>query len=370
MSLKDIYCQDKPINILQKALEANKLGHAYIFAGAEGVGKLKTAREFSKMLLCKNPVRKDGFTDSCGSCESCRLQDASSHPDFGLVYKELREFTRKGKGKTAPVDLPIDVIREFLIEKLSAKPTLSKRKIFVLNEAEKLNPSSQNSMLKALEQPPGYCTIILICTRLEKLLPTIKSRCQTIRFGPVDEDRIIDKLKETDIDSTKAKYFAGLAQGSLGQAHRWAGLERDEAGLYETKKTLVNTLAVYQYEEALDVAQQFVAESQRIAAVWIKLETRISKIDINRRSQKILMRIIISALSDAMKLNVTPEKGIINFDQRQQIEELASRFDAEQLAGKIADVYNAITFIDRGVNTKLIFEQLLLSLCLFDTMRA
>ena len=199
MSLKEIFCQDKAISILQRALAAGKTAHAYIFAGTEGVGKFKTASEWAKLLLCKNPVtektKETEFADSCGSCESCRVFEAGSHPDFNNVYKELREFTENGKNKAPPVDLPIDVIREFLIDKVSARPTLSERKVFVVSEAERLNKHSQNALLKVLEEPPEYCCIILLCTRLEKLLPTTKSRCQIIRFVPVAEDRIIEKLK-------------------------------------------------------------------------------------------------------------------------------------------------------------------------------
>ena len=105
MSLKDIFCQNQVISILQRAFAAGKAPHAYIFAGPKGVGRFKTAREWAKMLLCKNPVTENSFTDSCGSCQSCRQFEAGSHPDFHLIYKELREFTTDGKGKKTPVDL-------------------------------------------------------------------------------------------------------------------------------------------------------------------------------------------------------------------------------------------------------------------------
>ena len=137
MSLKDIFCQDKAISILQRALAADKSAHAYIFTGPEGVGKFTTALQWAKLLLCENPVGQSGRADSCGLCESCRLLEADSHPDYGNVYKELIQFTKDGKGKTTPIDLPIDVIREFLIEKISAMPVVSKRKVFVVSEAER-----------------------------------------------------------------------------------------------------------------------------------------------------------------------------------------------------------------------------------------
>ena len=366
MSLKEIFCQDKAISILQRALAAGKSAHAYIFAGPEGVGKFKTAREWAKLLLCKNPVIENGFADSCALCQSCRLFEAGSHPDFNAVYKELLEFTKDNKDKKTPVDLPIDVIREFLIEKVSTRPTFSQSKVFVVSEAERLNANSQNALLKVLEEPPEYCCIILLCTRLEKLFPTVKSRCQIIRFGPIDENRIIDKLKEMGIDGKKARYFARLAQGSLGRPCRWAQLELADANLYETKKDLIDSLSTCEYAEALDLAQWLLDESKKIAAVWAKLDETTSRTDINRRAQKTLIQIIISALHDTMKLNVTPDKEVINFDQKEQIKKLARRFDGEQAAEKIADAYKTMRWIDASVNEKLIFEQLLLNLAVSD----
>jgi len=362
MSLKEIFCQDKAIDILQRAFASGKSAHAYIFAGLEGVGKFKTARVWAKLLLCQNTITENNFGDSCSSCQSCRLFEAGSHPDFNSVYKELREFTKDGKGKPPPVDLPIDVIREFLIAKVSTRPTLSQRKVFVVSEAEKLNAASQNCLLKVLEEPPEYCCIVLLCTRLERLLPTTKSRCQIIQFGPIDEDRIVEKLNEMGIEEKQAGYFARLAQGSLGAACWWAQLELADANLYETKRELVSSLVSYELADALDLARQILEDSKKVAAVWADLDKATSKTDINRRAAKSLVQIIISALHDAMMLNVTPTRQVINFDQKEQIKKLAGRFDSELSAGKISDCYEMLRWIESGVNEKLIFEQLLLNL--------
>jgi len=369
MSFKEIFCQDKAIDILQRAYASGKWAHAYIFAGPEGVGKFKTACEWARLLLCKNPVIENDFADSCGSCQSCRLFEAGSHPDFNHIYKELLEFTKDNKDKKTPVDLAIDVIREFLVEKVSNKPTLSQRKVFVISEAERLNAASQNALLKVLEEPPAYCSIILLCTRLEKLLPTTKSRSQIIRFGPIAEERIIEKLQQMDIEEKQARYFARLAQGSLGTAQQWAELELAEANLYETKKELVKALADYEIADALNLAEKFLDKSKKIAAVWTDLDNTVSKKDINRRAAKTLVRITITALYDAMNLNVTPAKEAINFDQKEQIKKLAGRFDVERAAEKISDCYQVLHWIESSVNEKLIFEKLLLNLADTDKMK-
>ena len=199
MAIKDIFCQDKAIGTLQKAFAAGRAPHAYIFTGLEGVGKFTTAREWAKLLLCEDRIqgiedRGQKTEDSCGKCLSCQKFETGAHPDFLPVYKEMLQFTKKGKDKTTPIDLPISVIQEFLIDKVGSRPTLSQRSVFVVEEAQKLNHASQNALLKTLEEPPPYCSIILLCTRLEDLLPTTRSRCQIVTFGTIDENIIIEKL--------------------------------------------------------------------------------------------------------------------------------------------------------------------------------
>jgi DNA polymerase-3 subunit delta' len=368
MSFREIFCQNNAIELLQKAFNCSRVAHAYIFAGPEGVGKFRTACEWAKLLLCHDPVIVNGFAEGCGRCQSCRLFEAGGHPDFNHIYKELREFTEEGKGKAPPVDLPIDVVREFLIAKVSIKPSLSHRKVFIVNEAERLNASSQNSLLKVLEEPPSYCCIVLICSRLDKLLPTTRSRSQIIRFGPVAEDKIIENLEEIGLVKKRAQYFGRLAQGSLGTACQWARLESADSNLFQTRNELVKSLADYKYAESLDLADELLDKSKKIAAVWADLDKATSNADINRRALKTLIRMVISVFQDVMTLKLRPAKELVNFDQKEQIEKMALRFDPEQSAEKIAYCYQMMKWIESSVNERLIFEHLLLSLSDSDTI--
>jgi len=370
MSFSEIFCQDRAIDILQRAFAAGRWAHAYIFAGPEGVGKFKTAREWAKLLGCREPVTEGDLAESCGSCDSCRLFEAGSSPDFHHVYKELLEFTKDNQDKKAPRDLAIDVIREFLIEKAPARPTVSRRKVFVISEAEKLNDFSQNALLKVLEEPPEYCCIVLLCTRLEKLLPTTKSRCQTVRFAPVDESRIVEQLESTGLEKRKAQYFARLAQGSLGTACRLAELELAEADLYGTKTQLLADLASYELADALNLAEKSVVESKRIATAWAGLDKNTSKTDINRRAAGTVVGMIILALHDVVMLNIKGAAGTAGWDEIDVIKKLARRYNAEQAAEKISECYRMLNWIESNVNEKLIFEQLLLNLADSDTMPA
>jgi DNA polymerase-3 subunit delta' len=366
MSLRDVFCQDRAIGVLQRGLAVDRPAHAYIFAGPEGVGKYKTAREWAKLLFCQEPrTKKDkagAFADNCGSCESCTLVEAGSHPDYAHVYKELLEYTREGKGKKTPVELPIDVIREFLIEQVAIRPALSQRRVFVVSEAEKLNANSQNALLKVLEEPPSYCTIILLCTRLEQLLPTTKSRCQTVRFGPVDEDRIVSHLAQMGLGAKEAAFFARLGQGSLGLAGQWAQLERNGVGLFAMKRDLVASLADCRLNETLALAERLLENARQIAAGWADLDKTTSKSDLTRRADKTLIQIFLSALRDVTMVHLAPDRPLINADQPEPLAKLAHRLAPEQALEAVRDGYEMLRWLEDNVNEKLIFERLLLRL--------
>lgn len=366
MPLKDVFCQDRAIGILQRGLATGRPAHAYIFAGPEGIGKHKTAREWARLLLCKSPVTtrsKGGSSaDSCGSCESCTLLEAGSHPDYAHVYKELLEFTADHKNRKNPVDLSIDVIREFLIDRVANRPMLSGKRVYVVSEAERLNVNSQNALLKVLEEPPSYCTIILLCTRLEKLLPTTKSRCQIIRFGPIDEERIVSHLAAMGLGAKEARFFARLAQGSLGLACQWARLELDGAGLFEVKRGIVASLAGYRLADVPDLSERILGDAKRIAANWADLDKTTSKSDLGRRAQKTLLRVLISALHDAMIHHLAADRPRVNADQPEQVAALTRRFGPEQAIEGVNEGYEMVRWVDASVNERLIFERLLFRL--------
>jgi len=374
MSLRDVFCQDRAIGILQCALAADRSAHAYLFAGPEGVGKHKTAREWARLLLCANPQIEQepsgAFADSCGSCESCTLMDAGSHPDYAHVYKELLEYTKDGRGKKTPVDLAIDVIREFLIEQVAGRPTLSARKVYVVSEAEKLNANSQNALLKVLEEPPSYCTIILLCTRLEQLLPTIKSRCQIIRFGPIEEKRIVAQLTADGLGSREAVFFARLAQGSLGSACQWARLERDGVGLFAAKKDLVASLADLKLADVPHVADRIQEMTKAVAAGWSSIEKATSKSDLNRRAQRTVIQILICALYDVTIHQVAADRPLVNADQGPHIAALAHRLGPEQAIEGVREGYEMLRWLDDNANERLILERLLFRLSRWAIMAA
>lgn len=361
MNLSDIFCQDRAIGNLQQAFGCGRVGHAYIFAGADGVGRFAAAGAWAKLLLCKSPSSEDGFYDSCGECPSCRAFEAGSHPDFSHIYKELIQFTKKPENRTKiPVKLPIDVIREFVLEKVSARPSLSQSKVYIISEAEKLNPESQNALLKVLEEPPTFCFIILLCTRLDNLLPTTQSRCQTIRFGPVSEEKIIKKLAAENVSGIEAKYWSRFTGGSLGNSIVFSQISDDRNSLYNFKKIFIEKLTGFGLADAVDFAQWIGGSIKTVSDIWSKKE-RSNSSDIKRGCQKVFISMAVSALSDAMKTGIVRPADFINFDQPGQINAMAERMGTEKACELINTCYEAIRWTEAAVNEKLIFEHLLLN---------
>lgn len=373
MSFSRICGQTRSIDQLQQAFSSGKMAHAYLFVGPDGVGKRTTAHAFAKMLLCHNRQtttdREQIIADSCGACSSCKLFEAGTHPDFKPIYKELVKFTREGKNKTTPVEMPVDVIREFLIEVVAGKPTESKHVVYIIDEAEKVNKSSQNAILKILEEPPSFCMIILLCSRLEKMLPTTQSRCQRVAFGPVPEDFIIHTLTEQGIAPQEALYWARFSEGSVGTALSWATL-RPEKGptAYEIKRELMDRICTFQLADAVDLAAWMGQSSSKISAGWVQAQAEVSKTDLTRRAQKGLIQMIQSLLADVMGSEIHKAGELVNSDQVQAVQRAAQHLTSSQVAEKIMQTHQMIRWIDSSVNEKLIFEHLLLNLSISDIL--
>ncbi len=374
MQLKDIHSQNIAVSQLQHAFAAGRTAHAYLFVGPDGVGKRTTARAFAKMLLChdraKKQVNGEAFFDSCGKCHSCTLFEADSHPDYKPIYKELVKYTKEGKNKTTPIEMPVDVIREFVIDKVSNRPAESDFVVYVIDEAEKVNKSSQNSMLKVLEEPPGYCVLILLCSRIEEMLPTTRSRCQPIRFGPVEESFLLEKLNPLSLNAGQALYWARFSEGSVGRALEWAGLDLGEESptVYEIKNELLRRICRLSLPEVPDTAAWIGQSAKIIGAAWARACPEMSTKDLNRRAQKGMIRMVLCLLSDVMNAHLGRPSKWVNADQESAVRKLAETMDCEQAAEKILAVQNMLRWVDASVNEKLIFEHLLFMLSLSDIL--
>ena len=210
----DVLGQSAAVSTLVRAHAADRLPHGLVFAGPAGVGKALTARALGALLLCP---QAEG-SRPCGTCASCTLMSAGTHPDFHNVYRQL---SRLEKESAKARDLTIDVIRDYLVAPANLKATLNHGKIFVVEEADRMNVAAQNSMLKTLEEPAGRTVIILLTDQPNSLLQTIRSRCQIITFSPLTARLVQEQLVQRGMDESKAAAAADLSEGSLGLALRW-----------------------------------------------------------------------------------------------------------------------------------------------------
>jgi DNA polymerase III delta' subunit len=214
--LNDIFGQDPAIEWIGRAYEADRLPHGLIFAGPVGVGKATTAAALARLWLCEHPKQ----LHSCGVCPSCVAFDAGTHGDYHVITKELIRF-HDATGKSKGIELSINVIRPELIEPASRKPVQGRGKFFVVEQAELMTAAAQNAMLKTLEEPAGRTVIVLITDQPGVLLPTIRSRCQIVKFAPLPGKIVERELRERGIDAESAESAVRWADGSLGVALRW-----------------------------------------------------------------------------------------------------------------------------------------------------
>ena len=200
MEYKDIIGHDIIIKSLKKACQNNKMSHFYIFEGSQGLGKRSIAGVFAKTLLCE----KKGI-EACNSCNSCYKFHILNHPDFKEVYPE-KDIIKKGQ---------VDELIQFI----NRSPFESEKKVIIIDQAHLMNKEAQNGLLKSLEEPPSYIHIILVSSDSKNLLPTIRSRGQTIHFYPIKahvvEDYLINNL---NIQKELAVFLSKLSNGSLGKA--------------------------------------------------------------------------------------------------------------------------------------------------------
>lgn len=202
MDFKSIIGHEDIIKHFKSSIEMDRISHAYIICGEKGSGRMSLAFSFAKTLLCE-----EGGTDACNTCQSCLQADTKNHPDLIYVTHEK------------PQVVSVDEIREQLVNTVTVKPYKSKYKVYIIDEAEKMNIQAQNALLKTIEEPPQYAVIILVTTVLDKLLPTIRSRCISLSTKPVKERDIEEYLiKNYGVDEDKARFSVEYAQGNLGKA--------------------------------------------------------------------------------------------------------------------------------------------------------
>jgi len=255
MSFANIPGNARIKKILMMALQRDTLPNSLLFSGPEGVGKLEIAREVAKALNCRQ--MKD---DACGLCDHCRAITGGIFPDVLLLFPEKNV-------------LKVDQMR-MLKQTAYLKPMTGEKRVFIVAEAEKMNPEAANTLLKVLEEPPAFSFIILVTSNPYLILPTIKSRCQILKFAPVGKDDILRELKSKGYSDEQAEGMALVAQGNLKRALKmdWDEVREKREQAWMILKSMLSrvnltlVLKSFAYKRRSDFVEEFQEILEMLAA--------------------------------------------------------------------------------------------------------
>jgi len=321
MAFSSIYGQEGPIAVLRNAIGNGRVPHAFLFYGAEGIGKRTTALVFAKALNCK-----EGGTDACDACASCRKIDSGNHPDL-LLIKPEGQFIK------------VADIKE-LQERLHFRPLEGARRVVIIDDAEHMNITSANSLLKTLEEPSPTNVFVLVSSRPHLLPMTILSRCHRLRFNPVQRDVIAAFLeKKHSFEPAEAIILASSAGGSIGRAlslHKGDYLALRESILGRVSKGTLDPLGCLALAGALAGDKEEILEALDILKTWYR---------------------------DLLVFQETGRaESLINRDHAGGIERLAGFFAGEAILRSVGAIQDAAAAIERNVNKQLTLETMVFTL--------
>ena len=311
MSWQEINGQEGAVSFLKDILSEGKFSGAYLFAGPEGVGKRLTAKNFTKVLNCQNRSEK---LDSCDQCSSCVKIDSFNHPDVSWVSRA------EGAQK-----ISISQIRNIKRE-IALKPYEAKTRVYVILKTELLTEEASNCLLKTLEEPPANALLILTISDMRKLLPTIISRCQLVKFSSLPTGEVEEILKSNHNQLPQsASFLANFCEGRLGKA-----IELKDRDILREKNEIIDQFLVSPFHLSEDKSKKEIEEILKILLSWYR-------------------DILISKYKAA-------SSSLINVDRREEVLNLANEISLEKLIQAIKAIIRTYSFIQQNANPKLALE--------------
>jgi DNA polymerase-3 subunit delta' len=313
------------VDMLKKHVNNGTTRHAYLFAGAPGLGRRTLALHFAQALNCQTPLEA-GIP--CGACRGCKQIEAMQHADLTVVQAEAEGGTLK-----------VDQIRETR-RTLTFKPYQSKYRVAIFLRFQEANDNAANALLKTLEEAPSYAVLILTADNPEQLLPTIVSRCEVLRLRPLRVGDVSRELEMRGLEAGRAKIIAHISGGRFGYASQ---LMEGEA-LLEKR------------EERLNDLQSLIAASR------VEKFAYADKLARDKDSMRQAILIWLSYWRDVMLRTAQAETPLVNLDRNVEIEDLAGRLDLSAARGVVSRLENTLQKMERNVNSRLLAEVLLLDL--------
>lgn len=328
MLLTEIQGQPKAVKLLTRALANERLAHAYLFSGPDGVGKVTAARAMAAILFC----HREQDSSPCGSCPGCRKFAAGNHPDF-------LHITPQG------AVIKIDQVRE--LKKALSFPTFeSDHRVTLLEDVHTMRREAANSLLKLLEEPPPGNILLLIADETEPLLPTIISRCQIIPFFPLPQDLTARIIRQQDptLSEEKAAFLAILTGGCPGLA---MSFDNDE--LLSLRRDIVAALLEQSVDEARDVETALL------------LAARAAEIKDGFASLLSLLRFFFKETMVGQLQNSVGNSGSQELER--EIGQARERWNLAELSDKVEAVEFAEQALARNCNQGMVSEVLFMQLC-------
>lgn len=321
----DIIGHEQIIEHLQNAIELDKVSHAYIINGEKGAGKMLIADAFAMTLQCEKQERIP-----CLKCRSCKQSLSGNQPDIIHVTHEK------------PGSISVEEIRTQLNSDIMVKPYSSPRKVYIIDEADKLTVQAQNALLKTIEEPPAYAVIVMLTSNADALLPTILSRCVQLNIKPV-ADKVLKRylMERLRVPDYKADLSIAFARGNVGKAVALASSENFDL----IKKDALDMLKYLEDMEIHEVVE------------WVK---KISdyKLEIND-----FLDILTVWFRDVLLFKATNDVNMLIFkDEIQEIKKRAAHSSYSGLEEIINAIEKAKVRLNANVNFDLTIELMLLSI--------
>jgi DNA polymerase-3 subunit delta' len=346
MAFRDLVGHRTTLGLISRALDAGTLPPSLIFGGPDGVGKRQAAIALAQALNCVNPVKPapwaDGSApplpiDACGQCTVCRRIARGQHPDVKLVEP----------GETGTIK--IDDVRT-VIHETGFKPFEARKRVLIFDNADATNADGQNALLKTLEEPPPSSVLVLVSAQPGALLPTVRSRCPTVRFLPLSPHDVVSWLMTTrGLSEAKARDIAAVVRGSLAAAEAVAenGIGSFRAGAQRALELVA---------DARDVRERLAATA---AIVGKGKGTGASE----REALSEHLHAMAALLRDLGVLATRADAGAVaNVDLRPALEALSPSFDPDRTLRAFEAVDCALGALERNASPKTVAAGLVLQL--------
>ncbi|MFA5576183.1 MAG: DNA polymerase III subunit delta' [Tissierellaceae bacterium] len=322
MDFTDIVGHERQIESLKSAIGRGAVSHSYLFEGEEGLGKRDLALVFAKTLLCEKEQAQP-----CNQCHSCRKFDSDNHPDLKVLTPEKNIISLKKI--------------EAIIRDMATRPFEGRRKIYIIDQSHTMRLESQNALLKTLEEPPDYVNIILISPYKNKILPTILSRCQVVKFYPLKNSTITNLLVDKyNIDRDRASFIGAFTKGTVRRSIDYATSD----DLFEKREELIKII------DAL-------LKGDKTRAL-----TSLDFFSANKENAEEILDIMIYWFRDLLVYKETGNPSLlVNVDK---VEVLSSQklVDLSRINDIIYRIDETKNNIKRNVNFNLLIETMLLSI--------